>query len=147
MASNLDEFKQFVKRHPLLKLEVRNKNKTWQQIYEDWVILNDDSMWDEYKQNSENGTTNSDSNQSQKTTRASSDKPTEKKESSATDDMIKNVLGYVKKINPDTITKYVGSIQKIIELIGAFGGGASASSAANKKTGDPLFDKRFDEWY
>ena len=66
----------------------------------------------------------------------------------STEEMVKKVLGYVKKINPDTVTKTVTSIQKVMELMGSFGGGATASAvAAKKSTLDPLFDRRFDEWY
>ncbi len=143
MATNLEEFKEFIKRHPLLKLEVKNRNKTWQQIYEDWTILNDDMVWEEYKIEDKKENVKSEETSS----KAKSESSEAAKESkSSTEDMIKNAMGYLKKINPDTITKYVGSIQKIVELIGVFGGGATAASAA-KKTGDPLFDKKFDEWY
>ena len=64
-----------------------------------------------------------------------------------TEDLIKTVVGYVKKIDPDQITKTVTSIQKVIELIGGLSGSTSAASLAKKSTGDPLFDKRFDEWF
>ena len=39
------------------------------------------------------------------------------------------------------------SIQKVIELIGGLGVGASSKALGKKSTGDPLFDKRFDEWF
>jgi hypothetical protein len=129
MSAKVDEFKEFIKRHPLLKLEVMERKKTWQEIYEDYILLGEDSFV-EYKE----------------------EKKTEKEEkpkatSSTTDDIIKQVMGYAKKLDPDTITKTVTSIQKVIELFSSFGGGASAGSLAKKSTGDPLFDKRFDEWY
>ena len=63
-----------------------------------------------------------------------------------TEDMIKNVLGYIKKIDPDQVTKTVTSIQKVLELLGSFGAGTTVS-AASKSTLDPLFDRKFDEWY
>lgn len=135
--SNLDEFKEFVKAHPLLKDEVASKKRTWQSIYEDYVLLDDDSLWDKYKK--------------PPIAKAEEEeaKAEDKKSSSSTDDMIKNVMNYVKKLNPDTITKTIGSIQKVIELIGSFGAGGTAAAAASSKkmTGDPLFDRRFDEWY
>lgn len=56
-------------------------------------------------------------------------------------------MGYIKKIDPDQVTKTVTSIQKVLELISGFGAGASSSALAKKSTGDPLFDRRFDEWY
>ena len=37
MSAKLDEFKEFVKMHPLLKQKVLSGEKTWQQLYEDYV--------------------------------------------------------------------------------------------------------------
>ena len=42
MESRMDEFKVFVSKYPLIKEDVRNGNKTWQQLYEDFVILGED---------------------------------------------------------------------------------------------------------
>ena len=126
MSAKLDEFKDFVKKHPLLKQKVLSGEKTWQQLYEDYVILGSTAFEEEVetKQEKKNTTTNVN-----------------------TEDLIKTVVGYVKKIDPDQITKTVTSIQKVLELIGGFTGGAQASSLAKKSIGDPLFDKRFDEWF
>ena len=135
MSEKLDEFKQFVKRHPLLKQEVLAKRKTWQQLYEEYVILGEDefSAFTEEKAKEE-------------VTEDSKETKPAKKDSS-TEDLIKNIVGYVKKIDPDQITKTVTSIQKVLELFSSFGAGAATSALAKKSTGDPLFDKRFDEWY
>ncbi len=127
MSQRLDEFKEFVKRHPLIKEEVYSKRKTWQELYEEFVILGEESFKEE-KSSSE---------------KSKEDKKTDDK----TSDVIKQIIGYVKKIDPDQVTKTVTSIQKVLELFGSFGAGASANSLAKKSTGDPLFDKRFDEWY
>ncbi len=128
MSQKLDEFKEFVKRHPLIKEEVYKKRKTWQELYEDFVILGEES----YKEETKN-----------------EEKNEEKKEKTSTqaEDVIKQIIGYVKKIDPDQVTKTVTSIQKVLELFGSFGAGATAGALAKKSTGDPLFDKRFDEWY
>ena len=128
MSAKLDEFKEFVKRHPLLKGMVQNKEKTWQELYEDDCILGESAFEDVEEK-----------------------KPVEEKKetksSTATEDLIKSVVGYVKKIDPDQVTKTVTSIQKVLELFGGLGGAATGSALAKKSTGDPLFDKRFDEWY
>ncbi|MGM9969169.1 MAG: spore coat protein YlbD [Anaeroplasma sp.] len=131
MSQKLDEFKDFVKRHPLIKQEVYSKRKTWQQLFEDYTILGEEAFSDlkEEKKDSEIKTTE------------------EKKSSNQTEDLIKSIIGYVKKIDPDQVTKTVTSIQKVLELFGSFGAGTSATALAKKSTGDPLFDKRFDEWY
>ena len=81
------------------------------------------------------------------TTQKNEDVKSEVKASSQTEDLIKNIMNYVKKIDPDQVTKTVTSIQKVLELIGSFGAGSASTALAKKSTGDPLFDKRFDEWY
>ena len=130
MRAKLDEFKEFVKKHPLMKLQVLNKEKTWQQLYEDYCILGELAFTDTDNKQEEIKET-----------------VTETKKPSATEDMIKSIMGYVKKIDPDQVTKTVTSIQKVLELFGGLGGAAAGSALAKKSTGDPLFDKRFDDWY
>ena len=130
MSAKLDEFKEFVKKHPLMKLQVMNKEKTWQQLYEDFVIMGEESFTDDVKEGSKESTTT-----------------TTSKGSSQTEDMIKTIMGYVKKIDPDQVTKTVTSIQKVLELISGFSGAVGGSALAKKSTGDPLFDRRFDDWY
>lgn len=132
MSAKLDEFKQFVKRHPLLKGQVASKQTTWQQLYEDYCILGEEAFEDSKEDVKE-----------EKEEKKSSTKTS----SSSTEDLIKTVVGYVKKIDPDQVTKTVTSIQKVLELFGGLGGAAAGSALAKKSTGDPLFDKRFDEWY
>ena len=44
MSKKLDEFKEFVKKHPLMKLQVMNKEKTWQELYEDFCILGEEAF-------------------------------------------------------------------------------------------------------
>lgn len=132
MSEKLDEFKQFVKAHPLLKQEVIAKRKTWQELYEDYVILGSEAF--------------SNDNAEKASTEVKEEVASEKKPSQ-TEDLIKSIMGYVKKIDPDQVTKTVTSIQKVLELFSSFGAGSAASLLGKKSTGDPLFDKRFDEWY
>ena len=130
MSAKLDEFKEFVKKHPLLKGMVQSKQKTWQELFEDYCILGEDAFPEDKKEEEEKATTKK-----------------EVKSSSSTEDLIKTVVGYVKKIDPDQVTKTVTRIQKFLELFGGIGGAAAGSALAKKSTGDPLFDKRFAEWY
>ncbi|SDJ74735.1 spore coat protein YlbD [Sediminibacillus albus] len=47
---SVKEFKEFVKSHPGLAKEVNRKGKSWQEIYEMWVLLGeDDKKWLKYK--------------------------------------------------------------------------------------------------
>ena len=130
MSAKLDEFKEFVKKHPLMKLQVMNKEKTWQQLYEDFCILGEEAFTEEKKEED-----------------PVKEQEVEAKPKTQTEEMIKTIMGYVKKIDPDQVTKTVTSIQKVLELIGGLSGAASGSALAKKSTGDPLFDRRFDDWY
>lgn len=51
---SISEFKGFVKKNPKLIKEVRNGNKSWQELYEDWYLLGEeDESWNKYKLASE----------------------------------------------------------------------------------------------
>ena len=118
-----EQFKEFVKNHPLLKFEVRDNKRSWQNIFEEWDLLGEgDKSWNKYVEN-------------------------EKKDTLETvpgQETIRNVMGYIKKINPDSITKVLGNVNKIASLLSGLTGNKTTSS---KLTGDPLFDKKFDDWY
>ena len=129
MSKKLDEFKEFVKKHPLMKLQVMNKEKTWQELYEDFCILGEEAFEPPDVEEKDEV------------------KKEEAKPTTQTEDLIKTIVGYVKKIDPDQVTKTVTSIQKVLELFGGIGGAAAGSALAKKSTGDPLFDRRFDDWY
>ncbi|MEH7382398.1 YlbD family protein [Bacillus sp. JJ1533] len=47
---SVQEFKAFVKKHPLLVQEVRKGTLNWQEVYEDWYILGEeDEKWKKFK--------------------------------------------------------------------------------------------------
>ncbi|MDF1506712.1 YlbD family protein [Robertmurraya sp. DFI.2.37] len=47
---SVQQFKEFVKEHPKMVMEVRKGNATWQELFEEWYLLGDeDSRWDEFK--------------------------------------------------------------------------------------------------
>lgn len=49
--TSIDEFKQFVRRHPKLIQEVQSQEKSWQSVYENWVMFGEeDEMWSPYRQ-------------------------------------------------------------------------------------------------
>lgn len=144
MGNNLEEFKRFVKLHPGLNDLIVQKSHSWQEIFEEWTFYKDD-RWDKYKDPKEVKVLDSikfDDNEETIETK-------EDIKSSGTniEEMMKSALVYVKKINPDSITKTVTNAQKILALISGLGIGGAAAAAKNSSTGDPLFDKRFDEWY
>ena len=63
-------------------------------------------------------------------------------------EMLKTCVTYVKKINPDSIAKTVNNVQKLMALVAGIGAANTVNaSKTNKLTGDPLFDRKFDDWY
>lgn len=92
MASRMDEFREFVSNHEKIKEEVRNGKRTWQNIYEDWVILGE-SEFKEYKTQSKNTTSDLLNN-----------------------DNVRKIVDYMKKINPDSISKTLNTIQKVLQI-------------------------------
>lgn len=47
---SVQEFKAFVKKHPVLVQEVRKGKLNWQEVYEDWYILGEeDEKWKKFK--------------------------------------------------------------------------------------------------
>ena len=99
MASRMDEFRQFVKKYPKIRDDVISGKKTWQNIQEDWVILGEESdIWNIYKD--------------------------QKKEINdfLSTDSIKNIMNYVKKINPDSISKTLNTVQKVLQISQSFNG-------------------------
>ena len=121
MASRMDEFREFVKVHPLVRDEVKNGTRSWQQIYEDWYIMGDgDDIWGKYK------------------TQASSTPAENKKlEDLLTSENLKNIWGYVKKINPDSISKTLNTIQKVLQITQSFGGRNVSS----------LYNANYNSWW
>lgn len=119
MASRMNEFREFVSKHPLVRNEVLNGKKTWQAIYEDWVILGEeDGSWKQYEKK-ESTTDN------------------KKIEDLLSSDNIKNIWGYVKKINPDSITKTLNTVQKVLQITQSFGGKAATG----------LYNANYNSWW
>ncbi|GIN91490.1 hypothetical protein J6TS1_04430 [Siminovitchia terrae] len=54
---SVEQFKAFVKEHPILIKLVRDDEYTWQELYEDWYLLGeDDPKWTQYKNGSQTKT-------------------------------------------------------------------------------------------
>ena len=115
----MDEFREFINKYPGLKNEVKNGNKTWQNIYEDWVILGEnDSKWNIYKLDK------------------ISDIGSKKIDELLTTSNIKNIVEYVKKLNPDTISKTLNTVQKVLQITQSIGG---------RPTG--IYNNNYNSWW
>lgn len=121
MASRMDEFRSFISLYPKIKEEVTNGNITWQKVYENWVILGaNDDIWQKYKIVSNTNKNNS----------------TGSIEDLLSQTSIKNVINYIKKIDPDSISKTLNTIQKVLQITQSFGG---------KPTG--IYNNNYNSWW
>lgn len=121
MASRMDEFRNFVGRYPLVKEDVISGKKTWQNIYEDWVMLGEnDPVWSQYR--SETTTTT---------------KPAGGLDSLLKGDSVKNVWNHIKKINPDNVSKTLNTVQKVLQITQSFG----------SKPGAGLYNANYNSWW
>ena len=119
MSSKMENFRQFVSKHPLLRDEVRNNKFTWQNVYEEWVLYGEeDESWKKYEKVETNNNTFDtsftdeqiqDTNQNQANTTVNLDS-------------IKSIMNYVQKINPDSLNKTLNTVQKVIQIAQTFSG-------------------------
>ena len=139
MSQKIEEFKEFVKSNPNIKQIMQKHKLNWQALFEEWSLLGGEKTLENYN---EEGDVKVNKTSSSKTSIPVT------KEMAQLGDMIKTCVNYVKKINPDSITKTVNNVQKLMALVAGIGAANTVKAAkGNKMTGDPLFDKKFDDWY
>jgi len=164
MGKSVQEFREFIKDYPKIKQEVQEGKTKWQNVYEDWVILGpEDAKWSNYKSETvspfdtsstsnnafENSPFNNVKKEGQTQSETKKDAPS-KFNMAQTSELVKSAYGYIKKVNTDQVVKTLSNAQKVMGLVQGFIGGGMAGAglgALKKSTGDPLFDKKFDEWY
>lgn len=125
MSSKMDEFREFVSKHPEVRQDVLNGKKSWQQIYEDWVILGEKSDIWQFNQNTQNTQNNQPKAE------------TKKLEDLFSSENLKTIVGYIKKINPDTLSKTLNTIQKVLQITQGLGGGA----------GSGVYNASYNSWW
>jgi hypothetical protein len=131
MSENLKKFREFVEAHPQIKNVVKNKERTWQEFYEDYIILGPyDSTWNKYTEKIE-------------IIEKVEEKVKTKKDLMSNTEFLKTAYNYVKKIDANKLTNGLGNAQKVLNIFQGFVGGATGAQVGSKKTGDPLFDKKF----
>ncbi|MFA7436541.1 MAG: spore coat protein YlbD [Bacilli bacterium] len=124
MQSKMDEFREFVKRHEKVREEVRSGRRTWQNIYEEWVVYGEqDEQWVNYRNKQANNA------------------PIQKDGNniSFNIDSIKNIVGYIQKINPDSLNRTLNSVQKVIQIAQSIGPKGSSST--------PFITTPYNDWW
>lgn len=113
MSAKMDEFKEFVSRHPLLKEDVRKNKFTWQNVYEEWVLYGpDDISWKKYEDDT---IVNINQNNNEQT-------KVNETENNVNLDSIKSIMNYVQKLNPDSVNKTLNTVQKVLQIAQTFNG-------------------------
>lgn len=111
-----EQFKEFVKKNPILIKYVDSNEMTWQKFYEMYDLYGDDnSVWDKYL---ESNKTNSISDITK---------------TSAFNDFI----AFLKTINLDSLQEGIGSIQRVLGVFQDFSGNKDNSSNTDKKEYKP----------
>lgn len=124
---SVQQFKQFVKKHPALIKEVREGNKTWQDFYEEWTIFGEkDKIWEKYKSIDEDI----------ETTKNVSDK---KSSSSVEEDAQKvDLLSLLKSVNLNDIQGHIknlsGMVASVQGLLSSFQ--SNSSTQSSEQTGN-----------
>ena len=90
---SIEQFKQFVKKHPKLIKEVRSGNKTWKDLYQDWYLLGEeDEIWNAYKEEAE--------------PKANQD-----------DSIISKIFSSIKSMDVNEVSQYIANFQEAITAI------------------------------
>ena len=123
---SVQQFKEFVSRHPKLVHDVRNGQKTWQQFYEEWYLLGEqDEIWKTYKADGE---------------AVLSSEPENKDEKNA--DLMGQMVSFFKKLDVEqmqhhleNVTNAIGSVQQVIQQFQ----GNRTQSQQNPSENNPFF--------
>ncbi|MGM9986632.1 MAG: spore coat protein YlbD [Bacillaceae bacterium] len=155
--SSVQQFKQFVKSHPKLRGIVRNGEKTWQELFEEWYLLGDnDPTWKKYREGNVKEDVKSSADTKSKGVnknfiqsilkRNDSEKDGEEKDGKLLD----TITGYVKKMDPDQIQSQITNVRSAIEniqkIVAIFNpsGGSTPSTGERKETKPNPFTFRKD---
>lgn len=99
MHPSVLKFKEFVKNNPKVIQEVRKGNATWQELYEDWYLLGEeDERWN---------LIGTDKKLESETTQESAQK----------NDWVSNIMGMVKKMDPNQVQQHMNNLSQAIGAI------------------------------
>ena len=154
MDSQLDEFKQFVRKYPGLKYDVRNGKATWQSIYEEWYLYGEeDSQWEKYKEvpnESSNSTTPAPHNNSNNA-KTNTETKSSGNSTMTGAEMMTQAFQYLQKMDMNKVQQTMGTVQKFIQIFQSLqggnsgGAGASLGAAASQRQSFPGLFSKFDD--
>lgn len=109
---SIEQFREFVKKHPHLRNEVKTNQTTWQELFEEWYLLGESHpRWE------------ADQKESDSSTREQSNIVGKSKESEQSQDLMGMLLGALKNMDINQIQQYIisanqalGTIQGLLEM-------------------------------
>ncbi|WP_102347055.1 YlbD family protein [Bacillus sp. Marseille-P3661] len=125
----VQEFKEFVKRHPKMVEEVRANTKTWQDFFEDWYMFGeDDDMWTKYLSGHNE-----------------IEKEKEQKATTKDSDLMGQIFSLIKNVDMNEMQKHInnvsGAISNVQQLIREFQGSKQNSNQSNNRPHPFSFQK------
>ncbi|MDT8859153.1 YlbD family protein [Alkalihalobacillus sp. MEB130] len=102
---SVQEFKQFMKQHPLLIQEVKGGSKTLQELFEEWsVVGSEHEQWSQYigSQSTESKQTEVDN------------KSKDSKTSKSASDTLGQIIGLVKRMNVDDLQQHLTQFSSVL---------------------------------
>ena len=122
----MDAFKEFVRKYPKLREEVRDGKASWQNLYEEWYLYgSDDAQWDRYRltETAEN---------------LASGITSQKVDNLNGVEVMTQAFEYLQKMDIDKVQKTMGTVQQFIQIFQTMQGGkagaigTAAGMAANR---------------
>ena len=102
---NVQKFKNFLKKHPGLVVDVKKGKKTWQDLYEDWYLLGDDDpKWESFSRGEKK--------KSQKT-----ETKQENQSEISTTEFINQIFSRLKKLDINQVQQYIGSLSEALDTL------------------------------
>lgn len=124
--TKIDNFKSFVRKNPNLITYVREKNTSWQELYELYDLYGEDpTIWNKYL------------NKEKK-------KIEEQTTSTSNTNPLNNILTMAKNIDADKLQDGLSSIQKAVDLFGGLLVKDKGTSTKSDYLPRPVY-KRFDD--
>lgn len=108
--SSIQQFKQFIHSHPLLVKEVRNGEKTWQELYDEWLILGEShQQWLQYKREKKHAESNAEqtSSKAEQTTTSETD----------VNDTVASIMRFLKKYQLGDIQQHLAQFHHVLQNI------------------------------
>ncbi|WP_026674407.1 spore coat protein YlbD [Alkalihalobacterium bogoriense] len=123
---SVQEFKKFVKEHPLLVKEVKEGRKSWQDVYEEWTLLGPDHEdWASYKKGYSKKEITSEKVVQEEEKKEPQKEETDKDKDKENSNQL-NIMDLIKKININDlqqhITQFSGVLSNIQGLMQTFQG-------------------------